>query len=291
MAQGLDLGPAGSGGAARVCDAAPWGAYRPGPFERLLLILTRHSPLGRGRMRGRIHTLLKARHPGPLDCTLYGQRMRAYLDGNRCEWKAVLNPGQFDPQERALIARALDKPAAVMLDIGANVGVHALAAAASARPDARIIVFEPHPETFRRLACNLALSDFKGFTAMPFALGAGEGYATMSGDDLSLATLAIPGEGPRVRVRALADCLAELAIDHVDVMKIDVEGYEGEVLRPFLETAPDALVPGLVIIEHFPKNTWEFDCIAALEGRGLKVIARAGNNAILQKADVSASAG
>ncbi len=264
---------------------APWGAYRPDFISRSLLALTRHTPLGRGRIRGRIHALLQARHPGPMDCELYGQPMRAYLGGNRCEWKAVLNPSQFDPQERGLIAEALDKPKAVLLDIGANVGVHALAAANHVRPDARIIAFEPHPATYGRLAFNLSINPFKGFVAMPVALGAEEGHATMSGDDLSLSTLAIPGEGPRVRVRPLITCLAELGIEHIDVMKIDVEGFEPEVLRPFLAAAPDALVPRMVIIEHFPAYSWDYDCIAALGERGLEVVARYGNNAILKMRD------
>lgn len=234
-------------------------------------------------MRARIHDLLHARHPEGLDCTLYGQKIRAHFGDNRCEWKAVLNPRQFDPHERRYIAQALDKPDAVMLDIGANVGIHALSAVRHARADARIVAFEPHPETYRRLAFNLAQSDFKGFAALNVALGAQEGTLNLSQDDLSLSSLANAGDGPAVRVRPLLDCLADLGIDHVDVMKIDVEGYEPQVLQPFLSAAPDALVPGLVIIEALALPGWDYDCIAALRERGLEVVARHGNNAVMKK--------
>lgn len=275
---------AGKGGLAPSIakrDEAPWGAHRPGAAVSLLLALTRHTPFGRGGMRAAIHSLLLKLHPGPLDCHLYGQKMRAYLSGNRCEWKAVLNPELFDPLERALTRHVLDCDRAVMLDIGANVGIHALAAAGHVRDDARIIAFEPHPDTFMHLKFNLNASVFKGFVAVQAALSDSNGEVELSGDDHSLISMIGDGGGPLVPMRRLLTCLEELHVDHVDLMKIDVEGCEDRVLGDFLDKAPDSLVPQCVIIEHLGKHLWSFDCIAGLEKRNLEKAAVIGNNTFM----------
>ena len=49
-----------------------------------------------------------------------------------------------------------------------------------------------------------------------------------------------------ISLSALAD---ELTLQRVDVLKIDVEGYEEKVLRPFFEQAVKSLWPRGIIIE------------------------------------------
>ncbi|MGE3245033.1 MAG: FkbM family methyltransferase [Beijerinckiaceae bacterium] len=267
---------------AGVAEAA-YGAYRPDLLSRLLVGLARHTPFGRGGARNLIRTILRNRNDGPLDGHMFGLPVRCHLDENRCEWKAFLKPSMFDPLERAAVASVMDRDEAVFLDIGANIGVHSLAAAAKARADARIVAFEPHPVTFGRLAFNLAQCGHDGALAVQTALGDEDGYATLGGDDLSLRSLGLEGDGPQVRVRPLVDCLADLGIAHIDAMKIDVEGYEDRVMRHFLHHASDDLLPRLVIIEHLGRAAWNFDCIAALEARGMRVERTAGNNTFLSR--------
>jgi FkbM family methyltransferase len=261
--------------------APAYGAFAPDLLTRLLLGLARHTPLGRGGSRTLIRNFLRKHHNGPIDGTMFGTPVRCYLDENRCEWKAFLNPALFDPEERALVADVVARPGAVFLDIGANIGVHTLAASRAAAPDARLIAFEPHPVTFGRLAFNLAQCGHKGALALQVALSDKDGYAMLGGEDLSLRSLVGAQDGPQVRTRPLVDCLAELGITRIDAMKIDVEGHEGAVLGPFLEAAPDSLVPKLVIIEHLGTQHWDFDCIAALQSRGMVISHKVGNNTIL----------
>jgi FkbM family methyltransferase len=243
----------------------------------------RHTLLGRGRVREHLRHVVAWLAGGPIDYYIFGLPIRCYLDDNRCEWKAFLKPDRFDPQERRMIAHQIDRADAVFLDIGANIGLFTLTAASIARPDARIVAFEPHPVTFERLAFNVKLCGHPGVIALPVALGAQEGQAVLAGDDLSLSSLAVQGDGPVVRVRRLIDCLNELSLDHIDAMKIDVEGYEDQVLECFLADADDGLLPGLVIIEHLDRASWRYDCIKGFEARGLKVVGSAGNNTFLAR--------
>ncbi|MCC2097946.1 MAG: FkbM family methyltransferase [Hyphomicrobiales bacterium] len=262
---------------------APYGAYAPDAVTRLVVALARHTPLGRGGARTKIRDFLRARCDGPVDGKLFGLPVRCYFDENRCEWKAYLKPSMFDPQERAMVARYIAKANAVFLDIGANIGVHSLAASRVGWPDATILAFEPHPVTYGRLAFNVAQCGHPGVQAVQVALSDRDGFAVLGGADLSLRSLALGGDGPQVRTRPLIDVLDDFGIAHIDAMKIDVEGHEDSVLKHFLDAAPDALVPRLVIIEHLGRHVWSFDCIEALQARGMRVAATAGNNTFLTR--------
>lgn len=266
-----------------VDDAAPYGAYALGPAGRLLLSLCRNTPLGRGKAKWMARDLIVSRHGKIVDASLYGSPARFYLEGNLCEWKAFIKPDLYDPTERRLIAQAMDRPNAVFLDIGANVGVYSIAAARAARADARIVAFEPHPVTFRRLKFNADHCRFHKVEAMQMALGDHDGVAHIAADDLSLSSVLGAGGGVEVPMRRLLTCLADLKIDHIDVLKIDVEGYEDHVLGDFLDHAPDALIPRTIIIEDLGRHLWRRDCIDMLLARGMKITGRKNNNTFLSR--------
>jgi uncharacterized protein (UPF0218 family) len=46
----------------------------------------------------------------------------------------------------------------------------------------------------------------------------------------------------------LLAALSELGADRIDALKIDIEGSEDLALTPFLNSAPDSLLPSLLII-------------------------------------------
>ena len=58
------------------------------------------------------------------------------------------------------------------LDIGANIGTHALAAASRVGPAGRVVAFEPHPKTFGFLKQSIALNGFRNIET--FCLGLGD---------------------------------------------------------------------------------------------------------------------
>lgn len=130
-----------------------------------------------------------------------------------------------------------------ILDVGANHGD--FARAASARfPAAHVWLFEPLPVLWPRLdrqAANRAGS----WSVRPFALGATPGRLALqvsAGNDSIGSFLGFSDEyremNPATRPASSVDsrietldgfCAAE-ALDRIDLMKIDVEGFESEVL-------------------------------------------------------------
>jgi FkbM family methyltransferase len=143
------------------------------------------------------------------------------------EWE-VFFFGAYDPATLALLRRCV-RPGRTAIDVGANVGTHALAMAAARA--GRVVAFEPSPAIFKRLQENLALNPKAHVDARQVAVSDQAGTVTLfeaKGWNL--------GEGSLMADPALTQVLvpsttldAENILD-VDVIKIDVEGFEAAVL-------------------------------------------------------------
>jgi FkbM family methyltransferase len=130
----------------------------------------------------------------------------------------------------------------IFLDIGANTGFYSVMFAVK-NLCPRIIAFEPDPGNYARLIDNLRLNSLTDrVEAVPFALGdrAGEvklyeGWSGNRGES----TIAVPEQTPQdkshmVRVARLDDLHAWSG--QRLMLKIDVEGYEFEVLSGMSRT-------------------------------------------------------
>jgi FkbM family methyltransferase len=141
--------------------------------------------------------------------------------------------GQRDMHVFRFWQRAL-KPGAVFFDVGANIGLYAVPACQVVGAAGRVVCFEAHPSTYAFLARNLARNCNGTVTAENMAVGSGPGEIQIAFDARN------PGEthiargderGDTVPMMALDDYCARKEIRRVDYLKIDVEGYETEVLR------------------------------------------------------------
>ena len=77
--------------------------------------------------------------------------------------------------------------------------------------------------------------------------------------------------------------LQELELHSVDVVKIDVEGFEDEVILPFLEAAPARLWPKAVVLEHCHRDRWGRDCEAALLTAGFSLVQKDRTNLMFER--------
>ncbi|MFM2156415.1 MAG: hypothetical protein RL516_1164 [Bacteroidota bacterium] len=127
------------------------------------------------------------------------------------------------------------KTANVILDIGANIGWTALRFAIK-NPNATIIAFEPHPLTFQRAQENFEKNNFSNITCLNIGLGESTStlkiYELMDNNSgmnrIVLEELDRPFK--EVKIERLDDVLNSRNIHQVDMIKIDVEGFEGFVL-------------------------------------------------------------
>jgi FkbM family methyltransferase len=164
--------------------------------------------------------------------------------------RAVFFVGDIDPKISRL-CKMLLRPGDVALDIGANIGIVTATMARLVGPTGRVLAFEPNPHAFELLLATRERNGFANVDAYPLALGAfdGELPLTIPPGNLGSASL-VPdddaGEAIGVSVRRLADVLEEASVSAIRLAKLDVEGYEPEVLAGalprFSTMPPDAIL-------------------------------------------------
>ena len=141
----------------------------------------------------------------------------------------------FEPAMVKLI-KAVARDSAVSLDIGANIGCTAILCSELSR---KVYAFEPSPTTYQFLEENIARAGLKNVVPQNFGLGTESGefpltYAqtNRSGGFVSNTTRASTGHTvEKIIIRQLDEVLKSYPISKVDFIKIDVEGFEGHVLR------------------------------------------------------------
>ena len=261
-------------------DTSPFGQRRPSRSVARLLELTRRQRddwTGR-RLAYFLRQRAIERLTGPVDTEVLGANMRLYPFSNMSEKRILFTPQFFDPAERALI-RARLREDLVFLDIGANVGGYALAVAAAAGPQARILAVEPQPGIFERLIYNIAQNPFGTIKAVACAVGDADGELTLFLDTHNRGESSVKivpsdrfdGGSVRVPAKTLLRLAREEQLARIDVAKLDVEGAEDIVLAPFLRDAPKALWPRFLIIEHIVGG-WHRDVRAMLVEHGYRQV-------------------
>ncbi len=121
------------------------------------------------------------------------------------------------------------RPEDLFLDIGANVGTYTVLA--SGVCGARTWAFEPDPVTAQRLARNIEINAIGDLAVVhEVALGRTEATVTLTIGRDTMNRIAEPGDHDvrRVRQRPLDAIIGEQG---AAMIKMDVEGYEGEVLQ------------------------------------------------------------
>lgn len=148
--------------------------------------------------------------------------------------------------EKKLVARLLkNKRNPTILDVGANVGNYA-ANVLSLKPEAILHAFEPHPKTFLSLKES---ADKYGFTIVNMGCADVTGqldfYDYANNDGSEHASLL---EGVftdlhqnqtvkhQVKVIKLDDYIQSQGLAHIDLLKIDTEGFEYQVLNGCKQT-------------------------------------------------------
>lgn len=135
------------------------------------------------------------------------------------------------------------KPSSLVLDIGANIGAHSLPLAQLVGPSGRVLSFEPTDYAYKKLLRNLELNPDLAPRVTPFNcfLAAKDeadvptsiysSWPLTPSEDLHAKHLgqAMPVE--KASARSIDGVLAEMGNPTVQLVKLDVDGFETEVLR------------------------------------------------------------
>ena len=262
----------------------PFGAFAPTRAQAAIIAMVHRLGIRRGVFRPMLSRLIDRLRAGPIDVQFHGASFRLFHQTSATERGALFNP-DYNREELDFL-QARTPVGGVFVDVGANVGTYAMVMARHVGPSGTVIAIEPHPVTHARLAFNRAASRFTHVRIVAAAAGACDGELMIGTDGNNLAASRVVsneerGSAIRVPSLRLLRILAEAGVDHVDSLKIDVEGFEDRVLTGFFAEAPRSLWPRAVVIEHLSRNEWLKDCIAEMHSMGYSENRRNRSNTML----------
>jgi FkbM family methyltransferase len=128
------------------------------------------------------------------------------------------------------------------VDIGAHIGSHTLRAAKMVGEQGRVVAIEPNPIIAARLRDNIAASRWGNIHVQQVACAEKAGKLRLfAGGDFNTGTASLsldhalahggPGNWFEVEVLPLDQILGPLALQRLDMIKVDTEGAETRVLR------------------------------------------------------------
>jgi FkbM family methyltransferase len=219
--------------------------------HRWLIRLVRTVQFGFARLASRDGNVQA--HAAPFDLTFTGPAAD-------CITRHIYRFGAHEPGiTRYLLDHVRLGPQDVALDIGANIGWYSVLLNRLSVAGARIVAFEPDPESYRLLARNLEANGATRVTALKVALGDSRGFAELhryKGSNNGRHTL-LAGDDSGGRVRVPVYTLQDvwesqhLGPRPIRFLKIDVEGFEYFVLRG----AGDLLARcACVLLEYSPEG-------------------------------------
>lgn len=243
--------------------------------------------LGRGRLKQLFAKVWQvAVGTGPVDVVYHGIKLRLFPVGNTIESKILFSSRLREGKELDALAVGLSE-GGVFFDIGANIGYYSMMAA---KFGARAVcAVEANPDLAKRCQHHAAVNGFGAIVrVVPCALGGTFGTARLylGSKDLGSSSIVKPptdGGFVDVEMRPLLDVVQSCEVAAIDVMKIDVEGMESQILKPFFESAAPSLYPKMMIIEDSSQADWDWHVVDWMLASGYRIQDRSRGNLILTR--------
>ena len=158
-------------------------------------------------------------------------------------------PESYEPDVWAAIMKEV-RPGSTIVDVGAHIGLYTIGFATRIGPEGTVHAFEPVPTTRRDLIRNLGLNALLDRVEVIDAVASNvDGTVPFEASDTSEAHVDDAGDELIRSVRL--DSLFRGR--HIDLVKVDVEGYEGIVIEGASGLIEDErLRPRVIVIETHP---------------------------------------
>ena len=233
---------------------------RPRPLawlgQRINYLLWERPFRGAARISAVVSKALIGPVRGPTICpTRYGFRLVADPTSANTVDKAVFLKGTYEAGTIAVVAQCLRR-GDIFIDVGSYIGLMALAASKLVGEDGVVHAFEPEPRSFDVLRKNVEMNRAPNVLLHNVALGSAPGKARISSSPTSRASAALMrrpelGGGEEVTVETLDRVLSRSTPptkrSRLRIMKVDVEGWELEVLRGARELLGSPYAPILCV--------------------------------------------
>jgi len=194
------------------------------------------------------------------------------------EW---INGRFFEPREIAYLKEHIP-PNSTFLDIGSNVGNHAVFIAKH-RPDVQVVVFEPEPRGVEILKTNMEINKVENvdMSMLGFAVSDSEEPIYLQFRN-SVTSTRRSTDSLGIKVPSVT--LSQLLNENTRFVKMDIEGMEIDVLRPAIDKLRQCRTS--VMLEVLTPNRADYDQF--IDDNGLIVIDRipmhAGENIVIKSA-------
>ncbi|MEJ2249408.1 MAG: FkbM family methyltransferase [Candidatus Lokiarchaeota archaeon] len=158
-------------------------------------------------------------------------------------------------EERLL--QALDLKGKIVYDIGGYIGIHTLFFSSAVGNKGKVITFEPNPLNYREILSNLRINKIKNVKLIPIGIGSKISKLTLSVDPriTSRGTFRFNKNKKSkkrflrfedIKIDSLDNQLIENELPVPDLVKVDVEGFESEVIfgmkQIILKYKPDLFI-------------------------------------------------
>jgi FkbM family methyltransferase len=169
----------------------------------------------------------------------FDRKLDAYVVADLADWTSrshYYRGVHYDRNVPLLIDRLLTR-GGTFFDVGANRGIHSLHAARVLDGRGHVFSFEPNPATFDELKAHLTINKISNCTAFNIGIAAASAELELNlfkDDHSGTCSFLASGEVAStvsVPVRPLDDVVDAKALQGPIFVKIDVEGYEHEVLK------------------------------------------------------------
>jgi FkbM family methyltransferase len=202
------------------------------------------------------------------------------------------------PAERAIPFNAFEplitkkilgsiKKGDIVFDVGAWIGYYTLLAAKKVGTDGKVVAIEAHEKNIERLIKNVEMNQFSNVTILNMAAGEESYIGTlMEGKDSSTThqitkdssqspkgeNLIVADTPIKVKVETLDNVIRNLGITEVNLLILDIEGYEYFALKGLKHCLSNGIIKSLIceihprILEQYGSS--ERDVINILEAQG-----------------------
>jgi FkbM family methyltransferase len=176
--------------------------------------------------------------------------------------RPLYTDGIYEAAETRFLEEYL-RPGMTVVDVGANIGYIAAVAARIVGPTGCVLAIEPEPRNLALLTANMARNNYRQVIVCACAAGNASGTATLACSawnmgDHRISTGQARGERTAtVRVDTVDQLVARHNLGRVDLIKMDVQGYEPAVIGGI----------GEVVHRHRPTVLTEF-CPSAMRDAG-----------------------
>ncbi len=189
--------------------------------------------------------------------------------------------GGHEPRMDAALRIFGDLRGKVAWDCGAHYGIYTLRFARQVGPTGQVVAFEPDPVSFERLDRHVRMNRFAHVVALNAAASDTSEDATMVvTGKLGATTSHLPYPGEQVTAQTLTQTIKRVRADELlaagriqapDLIKLDVEGHGGEVLRG-ARACLEQTHPVILAAMHSPQEVAAIRSVLEPMGYGIESV-------------------